>query len=160
MFGHISLEEVIQERMVLDGTVFPNMKGAVALNSLAGNLKKPGITSSALFLSSPRHQNDPLYAPVFASYLFLVPFSHVMMINSKRFSIICADAVLVKRFLVKRFSTMQALVRVIGHSSKTKVQEPFGFVRLHEAMRVTYYFSGFPETSCDVQPQNISMVGC
>ena len=29
MFGHISLEEVIQERMVLDGTVFPNMKGAV-----------------------------------------------------------------------------------------------------------------------------------
>ena len=51
-------------------------------------------------------------------------------------------------------STMGALVRVVAHSSKTKVQEPFGFVKLHEAMRITYYFSGFPETSCDVQPQN------
>jgi hypothetical protein len=42
---------------------------------------------------------------------------------------------------------MWALVRVIGRSPKTKVQEASGFGRLHEVMRGTYYFSAFPETS-------------
>jgi len=51
----------------------------------------------------------------------------------------------VNKFLAKRFSTIWALVTVIGHSSKLKVQEPFGFGRFHEAMRQTSYFSGFPE---------------
>jgi len=38
---------------------------------------------------------------------------------------------------------MWTLVRVVAHSSKTKVQEPFGFGRFHKVMREAYYFSGY-----------------
>jgi hypothetical protein len=51
---------------------------------------------------------------------------------------------------------MWALVTVIGHSSRTKVQDPVGFDRFHKVMRKAYYFRVYSETSCEhFQNQNV-----
>jgi hypothetical protein len=46
---------------------------------------------------------------------------------------------------------MWALVRAIGDSSKTKVQDPAGFDRFHKVMKEACCFSGYLQASCETK---------